>query len=194
MPGSRRDEVKFIGGTLLDAAEGIQRKLPNAAFVLPVAHAGLREPIMRELRQRKLDVTLLEPELRYDLIVHADLMLVASGTATHECAVAGTPHIMTYRLPPLHDFLYAAFTRFRLPYYAFPNIVAGESVIPELVRGDCNAGRLAEEAVALLTDKDRLKTMREQLTRLRDSMCRPRTLKRAAELCVDVFARKGLIS
>jgi len=191
MPGSRREEVALIAPALLDAAESIRRELPETAFALPVAHPHVRSSIMRQLRQRPLEVTLLEPELRHDLIVYADLMLVASGTATHECTVARTPHIMTYRLPPLQDFLYAAFTRFRLPYYAFPNIVAGEQVIPELVRGDCNGGTLAHEALSLLDDIERMTAMRDRLASLRERVCLPGTLKRAAQICVDVLAREG---
>ncbi|OPX23527.1 MAG: hypothetical protein B1H03_01335 [Planctomycetales bacterium 4484_113] len=193
MPGSRRQEVKLIGGPLLDAAGLIQQSLPEIVFALPVAHSHLRNCILSELRRRNLEVALLEPELRYDLISHADLMLVASGTATHECAVAATPHIMTYRLPPWQDFMYSTFTKFRLPFYAFPNIIAGGQVVPELVRGECNGESLAKEALNLLSDDARAIAMRERLEKLRSRICRSRTLARAAEICRQVFVRKGLL-
>lgn len=194
MPGSRVQEVQLIGRALLDAAELIRRELPQTAFALPVAHRHLREPIVHELRRRNIEVTLLEPELKYDLIANADVMLVASGTATHECTVAGTPHIMAYRLPPVQDFLYATFTRFRLPFYAFPNILCGRQVIPELLRGECTGARLAEEATALLSNEHRRAEMCEQLALLKQRICRPETLRRAADICVEVFTRKGLIT
>jgi lipid-A-disaccharide synthase len=194
MPGSRVQEVRVIGRQMFEAAAEMHRNIGACVFGLPIAHPELREPVMRHLRTLPVEVKLVERELRYDLICRADLMIVASGTATHECAVAGTPHIMTYRLPALHDFLYGAFTRFRMRFYAFPNIVAGEEVIPELVRGDCRGRRIAEEATALLGDAARLEDMRVRLGEVKERMCRRGTLARAAEICVEVLRRKGQIN
>jgi len=164
MPGSRREEVSLIGLELARAARIIAEKMPSAVFALPVALPG-----------------------RYDLLASANLMIVASGTATHECAIAGTPHIAVYKVRPLYDFLYATFTRFRLPAYAFPNIIAGRHVVPELVRGDCNAAKIARTALALLSDAAALARMRNDLAQVRQRICRPKTVETAADLIVDAI-------
>jgi lipid-A-disaccharide synthase len=185
MPGSRREEVALIGRELVCAARLIAKKLPEAAFALPVALPGLRESLTQMAEEHSVDIALLEPERRYDLMSHADLMIVASGTATHECAIAGTPHIAVYRLKPLYDFLYATFTRFRMPAYAFPNIIAGRHVVPELMRRDCNRELIARTALALLADPDALARMRTDLAEVRRRICRPGTLDTAAKLIVE---------
>jgi len=186
MPGSRREEVAVIGREMIRAARAIAESFPQATFALPVAHPALKDSIIRLLKRYPVDLTLLEPEQRYDLVCHADLMIVASGTATHECAVAGTPHIMAYRLPWLYDLMYSTFTRFRLPAYAFPNIIAGENVIPELVRSECNADYIAGVAMSLLDDVAELARMRQRLESVRGMIHRPQPLERAADLIVQL--------
>ncbi len=185
MPGSRREEVALIGRELVRASRLIGEKLPGAKFALPVALPGLRDSLKRIAQGQSVDIAFLEPEQRYDLVSYADLMIVASGTATHECAIAGTPHIAVYRLKPLYDFLYATFTRFRLPAYAFPNIIAGRHVVPELMRRDCNSARIARTAISLLSDGAALARMRGDLAEVRRRVCRPKTLDTAAKIIVD---------
>lgn len=185
MPGSRREEVSLIGRELVRAARLIAEKMPSAAFALPVALPGLRDSLLRMAKAHLVDIKFLEPEQRYDLVSSSDLMIVASGTATHECAIAGTPHIAVYKLRPLYDFLYATFTRFRLPAYAFPNIIAGRHVVPELVRGDCNSEQIARTAITLLSDPGALARMRDDLAQVRRRICRPRTVETAADLIVE---------
>jgi len=187
MPGSRREEVSLIGLELVRAARIIAEKTPSAVFALPVALPGLRDSLRRIAQGQSVDIAFLEPEQRYDLVSYADLMIVASGTATHECAIAGTPHIAVYKVRPLYDFLYATFTRFRLPAYAFPNIIAGRHVVPELVRGDCNSAKIARTALALLSDAGAMARMRGDLAQVRQRICRPKTVETAADLIVEAI-------
>jgi lipid-A-disaccharide synthase len=190
MPGSRKEEVAVIGREFIGAARIIIEQMPDTCFALPVAHPSLRANILAMLKKLPVNITLLEPELRYDLICHSDLMIVASGTATHECAAAGVPHIMAYRLHPALDFIYSSFTRFRMPAYAFPNIIAGRNVVPELIRSECNAGQIAGTAMSLLDDEGELNRMREGLGEVRSRICRPGTLARSAELVLEAIARR----
>ncbi len=189
MPGSRKEEVSVIGRELIGAANIITRQIPGVAFALPVAHPSLRRQIQAMLKGAA-NITLLEPERRFDLIAHADLMVVASGTATHECAAAGTPHIMAYRLHPALDFFYANFTRFRLPAYAFPNIIAGRKIIPELIRAQCNAANIADTALALLGSASAMEQMRRDLAEVRSKICKPNSLDRSADLVIEAISRR----
>ena len=190
MPGSRKEEVSVIGRELIGAASIIARHIPGAAFALPVAHPSLRRQIQAMLKGATANITLLEPERRFDLIAHSDLMVVASGTATHECAAAGTPHIMAYRLHPALDFFYANFTRFRLPAYAFPNIIAGRKIIPELIRAQCSAANIADAAIRLLGSESEMEQMRRDLAEVRSKICKPNSLDRSAELVIEAISRR----
>ncbi len=190
MPGSRKEEVSVIGRELIGAANIIAQQIPGVAFALPVAHPSLRPQMLAMLKNGGASITLLEPEQRFSLISHADLMVVASGTATHECAAAGTPHIMAYRLHPALDFFYSNFTRFRLPAYAFPNIIAGRKIIPELIRRNCSAKEIAKASLELIGSQEAMEQMRCDLREVRALICKPNTLGRSVELIHEAIGRR----
>ena len=76
--------------------------------------------------------------------------MVASGTATVEAAVIGTPFVMVYRVSPLTYLLGRRLVK--VPFYAMPNLIAGRQVIPELVQDDFTAERLAAELNKIIPD------------------------------------------
>jgi lipid-A-disaccharide synthase len=76
--------------------------------------------------------------------------VVASGTATVEAAIIGTPFVMVYRVAPS---TYAVGRRLvKVPFYAMPNLIAGQSVVPELVQSDFTADRVIAELRKIIPD------------------------------------------
>jgi lipid-A-disaccharide synthase len=113
--------------------------------VLPLAPT-LEEGLVRGLLGGA-PVTILRG-CTYASRAYADAALVASGTATLETALLGTPMAIVYRLNAL---TYLAARRLvTLPHFGLANVVAGKGVYPELVQGEVNAPRLAGELEALL--------------------------------------------
>lgn len=193
MPGSRIMEVNLVGAELIKSLRILSRELPDCTFALPVAHPRLRDILEQRVKEQEVDVKLISSELRYDLISSSELVLVSSGTSAHECLILGTPHIIAYKLPWLHDFLYSKFTRFRLPFYGFTNICAGAEVVPELLRSHCTAERIAEEALLMMKEPIRLNEVRQNLTKLREQICRPSPLESAACEIAQLLYEKGII-
>jgi lipid-A-disaccharide synthase len=95
----------------------------------------------------------------------ADVAIVASGTATVETALLGTPMVVVYRVAALTYALGRPFIR--VPHFAMVNLIAEREVVPELMQGDFTPARVAAEALSLLSDTGRSKRMREDLAEVR---------------------------
>ena len=133
---------------LAAAAALIARQVPRVQFVVaraPGLPARLFDPIARAAIPRLASV-----ESRTDdVLAAADVAVTASGTATVQTAIHGTPMVVVYRLAPLTYRLFRPFVR--VGAYAMVNLVAGRTVAPELIQDDFTPEAVAREALRLLT-------------------------------------------
>jgi lipid-A-disaccharide synthase len=145
MPGSRVKEVRMNLPTILQAADQIG---PEYVFLLPVAHSLDREFLRTCTVGRP--VTLVPDAL--PALHHSRAGIVASGTATIEAAMMGTPFVMVYRVSPLTYLL--GKPRIKVPYFAMVNLIAGDNIIPELVQHDFTAANVAAHLREILPEGD----------------------------------------
>ena len=141
MPGSRQKEVGMNLPTMLEAAERLEtdrlekeRLGGGYEFLLPVART-LDASFLRELTEPRPAASLQRIHLVSDALpalFHSRAGIVASGTATVEAALMGTPFVMVYRVSRLTYAL--GKPRVKVPYFAMVNLIAGEEVVPELVQ------------------------------------------------------------
>ena len=118
----------------------------------------------------------------YDAIAAADCALVASGTATIETALLGTPMVVVYRVSPATAFV--ARRLVRTPHFAMVNLIAGRRVVPELIQDEFTASAVAKEARALLASLDLRQQMRRELADVAAKLAGGRpggAIERAAE-------------
>lgn len=166
LPGSRRKEIRFNLPLMLDVAENLA---PFYKFALPVASTVDDTFIYSIVRQHW---SYENPAAKITLCRDAQAALaqsraavVASGTATVEAAVIGTPFVMVYRLARLS---YAIGTKMvKVPFYAMPNLIAGRQVVPELVQENFTAERVVAELSAILPDGPRREQMIDGLAEVR---------------------------
>ncbi|HLB05284.1 MAG TPA: lipid-A-disaccharide synthase, partial [Thermodesulfobacteriota bacterium] len=116
----------------------------------------------------------------YDVMASSDLILIASGTATLEAAIIGTPMVITYRVAPLTYIIGKMLVD--IDFVGLPNIVSGEGVVPELIQGDATGERMADEALRMLGDSGYLTGMKNKLGKVRDTLGGPGASRRAAEI------------
>ena len=121
----------------------------------------------------------------HEAVSAATLALVASGTATVETALLGTPMVVVYRISPLTYVLGRPFVR--VPHYAMVNLIAGRRVVPELIQGDFTPERVAAEAESLLSDAGRAARMRADLAEVRQRLGEPGASRRAAQQVADLL-------
>lgn len=178
LPGSRTQEIYYILPVLLDAAELILAKRPQTRFLLPVASTIDDERILAHLKGRNLPITMLRGQT-YDAISVSDVCLVASGTATLETAILGTPMVVVYKV----NWLTSLISKFVIEaeHIGLPNVIAGRRIVPEFIRGDFKAELIANEALDILGNPQKQKTMREELARVRASLGEVGASRRVAE-------------
>ena len=113
----------------------------------------------------------------------ADLVLVASGTATLQAAMVGTPMILLYRTTLLTYWLARYLIRVR--WIGLVNLVAGRTVVPELIQTDATGQRLYEETLRILEDRSEYDEMKHGLASVRASLGGPGASTRAAEVVLE---------
>lgn len=167
LPGSRNSEVKKILPKLLQGLVMIKNKFPEVSFVLPKG-ATIDEALITKILQ-KVDLPIkIVNEKAHDVMGNADLLFVASGTATLEATCMTTPMIVVYRISGTS---YAIARKLvKVPYIAMPNLIAEQKIVPELVQKDLNSDNIFEIGKYYLEDRNRLRIMRNQLQNIREQL------------------------
>jgi lipid-A-disaccharide synthase len=180
LPGSRQSEVQQLAVLFIETARLILVKLPEAIFLVPLASRETRnifEEAMYRCEAYDLPITLLFGHA-HDAMIAADVVLVASGTATLEAALLKRPMVITYRMPALSWWLMKR-KRYQ-PYVGLPNILAGKFVVPELLQHDATPENLAQALLNILSDKYLLEELETTFHRMHDAL-RQNTAHQAAQ-------------
>ncbi len=173
LPGSRRKEVLMNLPTMLQAAAKIDG---NDAFVVPVPATVPLPVVDRRLGASQLWVNTLH-DARQALAM-SRAAVVASGTATVEAALIGTPFVMVYRVSRLTWALGRPLVK--VPFFAMPNLIAGREVVPELVQSEFTATNVVARLTPLLEDGPERSTMLAGLTEVREKLKPPAGDERSA--------------
>jgi len=179
LPGSRSREIERIFPAMLEAAERIQERHPDVQFVVPVA-ITLREEALRPAlaRHATLDVRLVAG--RADEVVGAsDAALVKSGTSTLETALMQRPMVVVYKMAWLS--YWVARLLVRMSHFALVNILAGRTVVPELLQQEASPERMAAEIERLLSDPGARRAQLDGLAEVRRALGEPGAARRVAE-------------
>ena len=151
LPGSRRNEIRFILPPFRDAVRILAREIPGLVCVMPtIGHVA---PLVREAaRDWPAPVYVVEAEAeKFASFDAADVALAASGTVTTELALAGTPMVVGYRMGAL---TYQIAKRFvRVPHIVLINLILGREAIPEFIQARCAPAPLAAAVKRLFTDE-----------------------------------------
>jgi lipid-A-disaccharide synthase len=188
LPGSRRPEIANNLPVLAEAVRRLHAERPDLQFLLAVAPLLEATTLLRGLVG--VPVRAVHDE-SHAVIGASDLALVASGTATVETALLGTPMVVVYRVSPLSYLLGRPFVR--VPHFAMVNIIARREVVPELVQGAFTAPRVVAEARSLLTDPQRRARMQADLAEVRRRLGDGGASGRAADQVAEAIlaARRG---
>ena len=183
LPGSRAHEVQVLLPILLEAVEKLARREPKTKFILAQAstiHDNLLQPL---LRRSPVPIAQVK-EQATEVMALSDLVLVASGTATLQAAVVGTPMVLFYRTTPLTFWFANVVIRFvvRVKWIGLVNLVAGRTVVPELIQSAATGQRLYEEALRILDDRPAYDEMKRDLEKVRAALGEPGASARAAEV------------
>jgi lipid-A-disaccharide synthase len=165
LPGSRLSEVARLGQPFIDAAVRVAASIPGLQVLIPAANPQVRaklDALLAALPQHDIRPLLIDGHA-HEAMLAADVVLLASGTATLEAMLAKRPMVVGYRVAPLSYRIARVLKMLKTDVYSLPNILArasdidigGGLLVPELMQDDCTADKLAAATLALFQDSER---------------------------------------
>jgi lipid-A-disaccharide synthase len=186
MPGSRAKEVRMNLPGILESAAKLGA---GYEFPLPVAPT-LERSFLESLISSGYPIRLVTDA--WPALAHSRAGIIASGTATVEAAMMGTPFVMVYRVSPLTYLL--GRSRVKVPHFAMVNLIAGKEIVPELVQGDFTAEKVVARLSEVVADGELRNQMIAGLASVRALLRGPNPdllhpAERAAEAIMTMLKR-----
>jgi len=180
-PGSRRQEIEKILPVMRATMEKLQiagRPLKGVVGCAP----GIDDRFYRHLGSNKLHYI---SSNTYDLMSHSELNLVASGTATLECAILGRPLFVLYKTSAVTYLI--ARQLVKIPYIGLVNVVAGDKIVPEFIQGNCRAQIIVDEIQRFFSDMAFREGMVAKLSTVKSMLGPPGASQRVAQAAINLL-------
>ena len=186
LPGSRVGEVARLADDFAAAIAWLAARRPGLRFVAPMANARTRSMFEQALLRRSPGVAIqvIEGQSQAALTA-ADAVLVASGTATLEALLCKRPMVVAYRLGWMTALALRSLRLLKARYFAQPNLLAGQLVVPELAQGEVRPERLGREIERWLDQPAEVVALQEQFTAIHRQL-RAGASERAAEAILEL--------
>ncbi|WP_136247339.1 lipid-A-disaccharide synthase [Halomonas borealis] len=191
LPGSRANEIRFLGATFLDAAERLCRQRPALRVVIPAATPDRRAELAALLEERE---TLRERVLLVDgrsreAMVAADAVLLASGTAALEAMLCHRAMVVAYRMAAMTHWL--AKRLVKTEWISLPNLIARETLVPELIQDQATPEAIAAELAVPLDDGEARAALEARFASMHEGLQRDAS-RRAVDAVEALVARRAL--
>lgn len=183
LPGSRPSEILQNYGRILEACERLHRANSKIQFVLAAA-PNLSSDFFSRYASSAAEIKQVRGAT-YDALAAADCAIVASGTATIEAALLGTPMVVIYRVRPLSAFILRRMIR--TPFFSMVNLIAGRRVVTELIQEDFTADAVESEVRRLLESPGAVNEMRASLAEVRAKLGPGGAIERAADIFAEML-------
>ncbi|PKG48848.1 lipid-A-disaccharide synthase [Halomonas sp. MES3-P3E] len=191
LPGSRANEVRFLGDTFLAAAEQLCQRQPELQVVIPAATPDRRREISMLLTHYPLlteRTTLLDGQAR-EAMVASDIVLLASGTAALEAMLCHRSMLVAYKMAPMTHWL--AKRMVKTQWVSLPNLIAQETLVPELIQEAASPEAIADQLSAMLSDEASRHALEARFAEMHATLQRNAS-RRAAEAISQLAAGQPL--
>lgn len=189
LPGSRKSEVALHAPILKTLSARLRVRYPKAQFRVPVASTL---PLAEVQRQLGGDGIIVEQTPAQEILTWSDIAVVASGTATLETALVGTPFVLFYRMGSFSAWVFKHLTGYK-GFLGMPNLLRNRQVVPEFFQEAASVENLLGETLKLIELEQHRKGMIHELLECRLAMGASGASRRAAVQIASVIAgiRKG---
>lgn len=190
LPGSRASEVRRLAPVMLGAARLLLRDRPDMRFLVPLATREshvLFQQLLHSTGSLDLPVTIMYGKAQ-SAMAAADVVLVKSGTATLETALMKRPMVITYKVSWLTAWLMRR--KALLPWVGLPNVLAGETLVPELLQADATPENLAAGVARYLDDSEASAAVVARFEEMHHTL-RRNAGERAAEVVSRLLQQRG---
>ncbi len=193
LPGSRRGEVERLAAPFAGAIQLLSKKYPALVCIAPMVTPALRDVFAPRLAELAPDarVRLLEGQARQALAA-ADVVLVASGTATLETALTKRPMVVAYRLGALTAFALRRLGLVKVMHFSQPNLLAGKELVPEFFQEDATPANLAAALSRWLDDPAAVARVTREFEHIHAKLRCDGAERAAAEIAEILMARTAV--
>ena len=190
LPGSRRGEVARLAADFAATARWLAAQRPNLKFIAPMASAATRQIFSRVLKRDAPDlkVQLLEGQATLALSA-ANVVLVASGTASLEAALCKRPMVVVYRLGALTGWMLTHFNLVKSKFFAQPNLLADRRVVGEYFQDQIVPESIGAELLMWLDDTERRSALEAEFARIHSDLRRGAGT-RAAQAILELLSTR----
>ena len=186
LPGSRSSELRYLAEPFVATARWLHQRRPDIHFVAPFAGEETRAQFEAALGgDTELPITLVNGRSR-EAMTAADAVLLASGTATLEAMLLKRPMVVSYRMSAVSYQIYKHLVK--VPHVALPNLLAEESLVPELLQEAATPERLGPAVLEWLENPERVSHLTASFSRIHETL-RQDASRRAAEAVLATLER-----
>jgi lipid-A-disaccharide synthase len=184
LPGSRASEIQQMGGVYLSAALQCCKAMAELECITSTANPARAKEFEALHRNVAFGLPLhFFSQATHDVLEACDVVLVTSGTATLEAMLFKKPMVIAWRTGALAWQLVKRLVK--TPWMGLPNILAGETLVPEFVAGEVTAENLARAVLDVLSDPARCTGLQEKFLELHKTL-RCNASEKAAEAVLDI--------
>jgi lipid-A-disaccharide synthase len=209
-PGSRINEINQLGMIFLAAAARLLRRHPTLRFIAPMVNARCRQAFEQllagpacaqdsaasgkvtdvEWETLRRSITIVDGK-SHQVMVACDFLLLACGTAALEGMLAKRPMVVAYKISALTHFIIKKLGIVKINRYSLPNILAGESIVPEFIQDDCTALAIAAALEHHLSNPGKFLAVLPTYSRLHEELRRRDASASAARAVADLIEARS---
>ncbi|MCK5878059.1 MAG: lipid-A-disaccharide synthase, partial [Candidatus Marithrix sp.] len=166
--GSRYNEVQQLVKPFLATACWLHKRRPDLHFIVPLANSNLHQLFLQHINTTtNLPLTLLDGQAR-DAMAAADVVIMASGTATLEAMLLKRPMVVAYRLARITYWL--AKLLVKVKYFSLPNLLAQEKLVPEFLQDQVSPQNLGLAVLHWLDNPEQVKVLQQKFLELHQTL------------------------
>ena len=187
LPGSRKEEIKFMLPVLSETAKQLSEKYGAKIKIICAANIdiGFLKSIIPGSDFDFVKVSENNETINYETIINSDLVISKSGTSTLECCLLETPFCVVYKTNYFNYFIGKSLIKVK--FLSIVNILAGKEIVKEFLQKDFNAKNLLDEVAQLIVDKEYRDNMIKEFRNIKKSLSKINITKDASEIICDLM-------